>query len=188
MKETEEVKQVNDRLVAMYKTLHQGVATVAVNFSKERFRAGNWVDKTTTPWKKRTDPKGTSKRRKGRATLVDTGRLRRSIRKEYSDAEVVVIATDVEYAQAHNDGFRGTVNVKAHKRNKYRKEKETYITRTGTERKRTVKKETGSGEVRAHRRRVNLPMRRFIGESAVLTAQMERYVTAQMMKAIRGGG
>ncbi|TGE23629.1 hypothetical protein E5K02_20245 [Hymenobacter metallicola] len=43
---------------------------------------------------------------RGRALLVDSGKLRRSIRMEAVDKESVTVATDSEYAQAHNEGHR----------------------------------------------------------------------------------
>ncbi len=47
----------------------------AVKFSVQRFRSQNWKGNSRQPWKKR---KGRTD--KGRAVLVKSGRLRRSIR------------------------------------------------------------------------------------------------------------
>ena len=49
MLETFELERTLKALEAAYKRLPNGVATVAVNFSKERFRAQNWIDDRTEP-------------------------------------------------------------------------------------------------------------------------------------------
>lgn len=141
----------------------QVVATEAVNFSKERFVAQNWVDFNTQPWAKRKRRRGGKQRNRG-AVLVSSGRLKRSIRKILVTTDMVVIGSDVPYAQIHNDGFRGCETVKAHKR----------------------KDKSGrKKDVRSHTRNMNMPRRRFLGESSVLTKRIERVCTANIMRAIK---
>jgi phage gpG-like protein len=69
----------------------------AVNFSKKAFRQGGWTDKKFKAWKPRKieDP--------GRAILVQTGDLRRSIVKTVGNKKVL-ISTNVTYAAKHNFG------------------------------------------------------------------------------------
>lgn len=134
-----------------------------VNFSKERFVRQNWVDANTEPWKKRKPRKRTKRVEKG-ATLVRSARLKRSIRKLHVSREVITVGTDVPYAKIHNQGFRGTVNVKAHTR-----------TRDGKK-----------VNVNGFTRRINVPKRQFIGESAVLKKRIERLATAELIHAIKG--
>ncbi|MBS2100696.1 phage virion morphogenesis protein [Carboxylicivirga linearis] len=168
MNETLEYIQLLDRVSTAVTKLPQVAATEAVNFSKERFRAQNWVDINTEPWKKRKPVRGESKRTAGRAVLVKSGRLRRSIRKVSVTAEKAVIGTDVPYAEAHNNGFRGRViqSVRSHTR-------------------RTMR---GEVNVRAHSRTINqnIPRRRFIGTSATLDRRLTRVMTATLIKAIKG--
>jgi phage gpG-like protein len=164
MNETTEYFAMLDRVAKATNELPRIIATEAVNFSKERFRAQNWVDFATEPWRPRKTVKGVSRRRSRRAILVDTGRLRRSIRVVSVSSEAVVIGTDVPYAQAHNDGFSGTVkqNVKAHQRR--------------------------GRPVRAHTRNANIriPRRRFLGQSMVLEAKLNRVANARLIRAIKG--
>lgn len=168
MRETLEYIQMLDRVSKAVDKLPARAATEAVNFSKERFRAQNWVDNTTQPWRKRKVIKGESNRRAGRAVLTDTGRLKRSIRKVRVTKTSATIGTDVPYAQAHNDGYRGRVTqrVGAHTRS----------TRKGTI------------NVKAHTRikNINLPRRRFIGVSAQLDKQLQRMMTLEIRRAING--
>lgn len=181
MRETVEYFNLLNRVSAAVQQIPQRAATVAVNFSKERFRAQNWVDNRTEPWAKRAS----RDKRKGRAILVDTGRLRRSIRKVLVTQNMVIIGTDVSYAAAHNFGFKGLVTIKQHKRNRYSKTKQSYNTRTGKTRSRNVKTVNGSGIVRSHKRHMNIRRRQFIGSSAVLENQLTRMMSAEIIKAFK---
>lgn len=152
-----------DAVADAMRGIPQLVATEAVNFSKERFVQQNWVDATTEPWRKRKVKRRSKTRERG-AVLVSSGRLKRSIRKVLVASDMVIIGSDVPYAQIHNDGFRGRETVKAHKR-KSRKGRST--------------------EVKSFTRSMNMPRRRFIGQSAVLNTRIERVCTASIMKAIK---
>lgn len=164
MSELTEYFNLLDRVDRAIDTIPRRAATVAVNFSKERFKQQNWVDTTTKPWKKRKPVRGESKRSSQRAILVRSGRLRRSIRTIHADRESASIGTDVEYAQVHNEGFRGRVSqrVRAHSRN--------------------------GKDVKAHSRTLNqnIPQRRFIGNSAVQDARIQRMMTVEIIRAIKG--
>lgn len=106
-------------------------------------------------------------RRKGgykERPLVESGRLRRSLRTEVTPTGGRVF-TEVPYAQIHNEGgtITGSVYVRAH----------TYRTRSGKQAQR-----------RAHTRSVNtsIPQRQFMGHSpeleAIHTATIERTLKA----------
>lgn len=164
-------------------TLPPKVGEVVVRFSNQRFNEESWVDGKTEPWPRR---KAGTKRDKGRRMLVDTGRLRRSIRIFRTTEDTVAVGSDVPYASAHNDGFSGTVTVKAHTRKKYGKKVERFTTRTGKERNRTVQFETGSYEVKSHSRRMNMPRRRFLGESREQSQQIQRVILVEVNRALKG--
>jgi phage gpG-like protein len=171
MNETREYFAMLDRVAAAANKLPRRAATEAVNFSKERFRKQNWVDYTTQPWKPRKPAwQKQSKRRGQRAILIDTGRLRRSIRVVHVDSHRAVIGTDVPWARVHNEGFRGQVkqNIAAHTRS------------GGVTRK--------SHRVKSHTRTINqhIPQRQFIGASAVLQARLVRLGVSEINKAIKG--
>jgi len=163
MNETSAYFSMLDRVAKTIDLLPRIAATEAVNFSNERFKAQNWVDNSTQPWPKRKPTRGESRSRSNRAILVDTARLKRSIRVVEIRKDSATIGTDVPYALAHNDGFRGTVTQKV---------------RSHTRRGRTVK---------AHSRtmQMNLPRRRFIGVSSVLEKRLERVITARLIKSFK---
>lgn len=160
------------------------LGNIAVNFFLDRFRYQNWMGHTTEPWKQR---KKNNRRNKGRAILVQSGRLRRSIRITRITGLTTYIGSDVPYARAHNEGFKGTVSVKAFTRNKYSKEKvkSGRFTKSGAERMKTVQRISGSSQVKAHTRRMNLPRRQFMGNSPVLEKQLQRKLLAELMKGLR---
>lgn len=201
MNELFQYNRVMDSLNRLMPKLPHIAATVAVNFSKERFIQQNWIGTSTVSWKRR---KVVGKMRdRGRAILVKTARLKRDVQKISVSANGALIGTTKmtsPYAKAHNEGFKGTVTVESYKRKRYRKVTEEYTKRTkvhgygGTEayidkkRKRTRKEiDTGKGEivVRTHKRKMNIPQRQFIGESPVLDKRIERTITAEMIRSIK---
>ncbi len=160
------------------------LGNIAVNFFLDRFKYQNWLGSSTDPWRQR---KASGGRNKGRAILVQSGRLRRSIRITRITGLVTYIGTDVPYARAHNQGFRGTVAVKAFTRNKYTKHKigTGKLTKKGKERMKTVQRIGGATQVKAHSRNMNLPRRQFMGYSPVLEKQLQRKLLAELLKGLR---
>jgi len=161
-----------NRLSKLYKKFPELAAIEAVNFSKERFVRKNWVDRSVTAWKARKpSPEWHSEAQKKAAArgslMVRSGRLKRSIRKIAVARNSVTIGTDVPYAEPHNEGavINQTVNVRSHSR------------------KRKGRSET----VKAHKRKrkITLPERRFIGESAVLLRRVERLVQREINEILK---
>ena len=189
-----------DALAECIGDLPRMVGTEAVNFSKERFVQQNWYDTAPIPWPKRKhDRRGGEKRQQG-AVLVDSGRLKRSIRIVSVSPSAVVIGTDVPYAQMHNDGFKGEENVKAHPyhvkartekvKEHQRKMKIKY--KDGTEKEKTVTVKAHKRHVKAHiknigehTRKMDMPRRRFLGESAELNRRIEKLITDTFVEAIK---
>lgn len=161
------VKQL-DYISSVYKTLPNEVATIAVNFSKERFRSQDWYDTNRKQWEPRKRPRKGSKTR-SQTLLVDSGRLKRSIRKISANMKEVVIGTDVPYAQIHNDGgkLNKTVNVKTHSRKR--------------------RTRGGSTTVKSHTRRMNTTIlqRQFIGESNRLEMELFLHIESKMSNALK---
>ena len=151
---------------------------IAVNFTKDRFRFKNWIDKSVEKWESRKRPD------RG-LLLVRSGRLKRSIRKIAIGDYYVVVGTDVPYAQSHNEG--GTVNkvaqVKAHTR------KITIRQRKVSRKGKVSTKVIGSKvvNVRAHNRNINLtvPRRQFLGESELLMRRIELHITRELNKELQ---
>lgn len=152
-----------DNITNAIKALPKRIAVLGVNFSKERFTQQNWFDSSAKPWQPRSTKRRGGTRRQSGAILVDSGRLKRSIRTISISPNSVLIGTDVPYAQAHNDGFNGKVSIKQHSRHRNGK---TYT-------------------VKAHSRSVNLPQRRFLGDSQELNNRLENLVINELEKAIR---
>lgn len=146
----------------------------AVNFSLQRFRSQNWKGTSRQPWKQRK-----VKKARGRAILIQSGRLRRSIRILNERKGSVTIGTDVPYAEAHNEGFRGTVTVRAHTRNRY-----SNVRAKHKERNFTMKQHSDTGSVKAHKRNMNLPQRRFIGDSPALNRQLINRIDLEIKKVL----
>lgn len=168
MKETIEFTRLLDRVNNSVKKLPARAAVVAVNFSKQRFVSQNWINYTTEPWKKRNHSSWRKQNDKGRAILVKTARLKRSVRTTSVTDSHAVIGTDVPYAAVLNFGFRGRVTQQVRKH--------TRSTRAG-----------GRSTVIAHSRTINqnIPRRQFIGASNVLTTQITRMMTTEISKAIK---
>lgn len=139
------------------------VGTCAVNFSKQRFVQQNWHDTTPEPWKPRSRTRHGGERRQSGAILVDSGRLKRSIRVVSADSNRVIIGTDVPYAEIHNEGLDGEVSVRKHSRRS--RKGRLHI-------------------VKAHKRRVHMPQRRFLGESQALATQLEELMIKELKNAI----
>jgi len=178
------IKQLNNAAKAMEKIPVKAGAE-AVRFFKNSWREQAWIDTRVEPWKKRRNK---SKKNKGRGILIQSGRLKRSIRVAYRSGSFIVIANDVPYARAHNEGFKGTVTVKAHKRKKYTEKKVgtgVYNIRTRKERKKRVTEITGQISVKSHTRKMNLPKRQFMGESHYLSKRFERIMLAELNKVLK---
>lgn len=165
------LKRLN-RLSKLYTRFPDMAAIEAVNFSKERFVRKNWLDKSPKAWKQRSPSpewhtEGQKKAASRGSLMVRSGRLKRSIRKIAVTRNSVTIGTDVPYAEAHNEGatINQSVTVKSHSRK-----------RKGREYK-----------VKSHKRnrRVKLPERKFIGESAILLRRIERLVQREITEILK---
>ena len=176
--------QTRDRLKQTMITLPREIGLLAVNFSKDRFRAGGWYDKTFLPWKAR-NPK--AKRNSGRAILVQSGSLRRSIRVVRVTNDSVTIGSDVPYAKAHNEGMNALVTVRTHARNQYKKEKvgNGKIGKRGRQGMKTITTIAGVSQVGHHVRHMKMPQRQFMGQSDYLTRIIGRKINTEILKAFK---
>ncbi|PHN00579.1 phage virion morphogenesis protein [Flavilitoribacter nigricans] len=149
------------------KSLAVNIGEEAVSFAKDNFRRQGFKDAILIKWRRR---KAGTPRNQGRAILVDTGRLKRSIRitRISRAGNRVYIGSNVQYAQIHNEGGRvsGRANVRSH----YRRN------RTG-----------GRSRVRAHTRQVNfrMPKRQFIGPSRELNKRIRRLIRLNLIKVFK---
>ena len=73
------------------------------NFFLQSFRNQGFTDNSLEKWQKRDNR---SRRNSGRAILVDTGALRRSIKVSQSSFNKIVITSNLPYASVHNYGLK----------------------------------------------------------------------------------
>lgn len=114
------------------------VSETATEYYKERFKT---KDFDGNPWVPAKVPRANG------SLLINSGELLNSIRPAYIGRDKVIISAGnekVRYAQAHNEGFVGSVTVPSH------------VRRT---------KKYGDIEVKEHTRNVNIPQRKFMGQS-----------------------
>lgn len=151
-----------DNITKALNSMPTRLATLAVAFSKERFVQQNWIDSSVEAWRPRSRKRRGGKRRQRGAVLVDSGRLKRSIRVISVSKNKIVIGTDVPYAQTHNDGVNTMVTVKSHSR----------------------KRNGKTCQVREYSRRMSMPQRRFLGDSQELSARLEKLIISEIINAI----
>lgn len=149
------------------------LGTVAMNYFKDSFRRQGWRNTNLVPWAKR---KAKGKRDKGRAILVQSGRLRNSIRIITATFKRTEVGTNVPYADAHNSGYKGVVAVRSYNRGIYSSVKETYTTRKGKTRNRTMSRKESESQVKAHNRKMNMPQRQFMGDSEIMFRKIDQSV------------
>jgi phage gpG-like protein len=178
------VKMV-DNLIKARKALPNEVAALAVKFSKERFRDQAWYDNNKEAWKARKQRRQGGKR-KSQTLLVNTGRLKRSIRKIKADQNEVRIGTDVPYAEIHNNGGKITAsaNVKSYTRKAHSRKAHSRSRKGNVES--VPAQNVSSHSVKAHRRKMNtaIPQRQFIGNSAKLARDIEKLIIDRFEKAM----
>lgn len=178
------LKVISTRFNLLKQQLPKYAGNIAVNFTKSRFREQAWIDSYMQPWKRR---KSNGKKDRGRAILVKSGRMRRSPRVIRTGNMSVTIGSDVPYYKVHNDGFRGIVTVKVHRRKKFKKSQveTTKLTKKGKPRKKQVITIVGEINVKSHQRRMNIPRRRSMGVSAYQTQAINRMISAEIKKIFK---
>ena len=164
-----------------------------VAFSKDRFKYQNWINENPVTWQKRKKSswsnKGRTPNNEGRAILIKSARLLRSIRIMGTTSNSVTIGSDVPYARVHNEGLRMRFvqNVKAFVR--MHKANDQFSAQAGKEgarstRVRFTKTASGTQHVKEHTRKMNykMPERRYMGESRYLSMQINRLISAEINK------
>ena len=156
------LKTIQTRISAALPAITAKAGNIVLKHTAFAFRDQGFTDETLTPWEPRNpdhDP--------GRAVLIKTGRLRRSIRVISQTNDTITIGTDVPYAQAHNEGFKGSVTVPSF-----------------TRKIKTIKGISGS-TVKEHTRNVNMPQRKFLGNSAVQSHAIKSMIRKEIAKCFR---
>lgn len=110
MKAEDILMKYQERLAQTFRELPYAIGAEAEAFVQDNFDRQSWNGEA---WQKRKNPTKWGKRdEEGRALLVKTAKLRRSLRKEVFQDKVTLIigGADVPYAKAHNEGFKGVVH------------------------------------------------------------------------------
>lgn len=164
----------------MKRNLPKYIGNEAVNFYKRSFIRGGFIEDTAV--KKWDPPK--SKKKKGRATLIRSGRLRRSVRITRLGVDFVTVGSDVPYAAIHNEG--GRVNVSQSVGSFYRKAYRVRAhTRTaGGKTKRIKAHSVAASTVKAFARRMGftIPKRQFMGLSRFLNRRLVMNIDFKMRR------
>lgn len=160
-----------------------------VKFSHERWAQQGWLGARFEPWKQRKGGGWGKADNPKRGLLLQTGRLRRSVRVVRVTADYVVVGTDVPYARVHNEGFSGRVTQQVHAHERKKTSLGITGSRTGKTRTRITygRKVTGTGTVKAHTRTIymKIPRRQFLGDSPYLQQRLQRFIAAEIMKAAK---
>lgn len=142
----------------------RAVGSVASRHFRENFTKQGFDDNGVRKWVKRKNERSKDK---GRAILVQTGRLQRSIRVRSANTQEVIIGTSVPYARYHNEG--GIMHRKPHGRRTG-----IYHIKTQMERKKQIR-----------RADYRLPRRQFMGASANLNRKIDTWYKGQLDRAIK---
>ena len=101
-KEGFNARKIRDQIRQLKKSIPAQTSSMAVEWFENSFTRQGFTDRRFKRWKKR---KPYAPRNEGRAILVDTGTLRRSIRKERVTFRQVRIVSKLPYSAVHNDGL-----------------------------------------------------------------------------------
>lgn len=153
--------------------LPSDVSVIGEREIRENFRRQGYLDASGKlhKWKERKRNK--RKRDNGRGILISSGKLMRGNRAAPLPGLARVI-NSVKYAKVHNDGFDGTVKVKAHKRNLFSRSLEKRKNRM-----QTVTTKKGEVQVKAHTKKLNMPARPFM---VVPDAPIEQHINRELEK------
>jgi phage gpG-like protein len=171
------MSEIGDILNRKFKRALAGLPPVigaeAVNWSQERFVQQNWIGSTEQPWQ----PRIYNRKGKGRAILIQSGRLWRSIRIISTEEMRVTIGTDVPYAAIHNYG--GQIHQAARSETFTRNRKVRGINKGQFKRGTSPGRGFTLGE-----RVINMPQRQFIGSSPDLIRRLneaaQRHISKQL--------
>lgn len=180
------------------------VGNTAKNFFVENFRKQGFDDKTVEKWKKREkkERKGRGSKKSaselgtvrsvkaGRAILVQTGDLRRSIiRVPNRSALNVKIQTDLPYAKIHNEG--GIINKAGFTGVMYYREVSTNLATRRTQKRfasttgRKATRATHAMEINVGAHTINMPKRQFIGDSYNLNEKVKAVIVKRLDKVFK---
>lgn len=150
------------------------IGNTAKTFFVASFRKQGWDDKNVEPWK----PRKKQDKRAGRAILVQTGDLRRSIIRDPANraALSIKIHSDLDYAKIHNDG--GVINKTATGGKILSFNSKGRFTKQKTEKQRARTSYQQKTSIGAHS--ITMPKRQFMGDSYNLNEQVKKVIVKRL--------
>jgi phage gpG-like protein len=166
------------------------IGNEAKNFFVNSWRLQGFDDRSVQKW---TPRKKQDKKRAGRAILVDSGDLRRSIiREPVNKSQLSVkISTDLVYARVHNEG--GIINKSASSSILHFRDVMTNIETGAVTRRFAKNRQTGRRYLRATSamkvdigaHSINMPKRQFMGDSYKLNELCKKIIISQLDKIFK---
>jgi phage gpG-like protein len=146
-----------------------------VNFFTDSFKKQGWEDESFEPWKKR---KKETNKTKGRAILIETSKMMRSIHIGSTEQNRVTVVNDDPKARIHNYG--GTITQaprsETFQRNRLKR---------GANKGR-FKKGTKAGKGFTFKaRKITIPQRKFMGRSQALVQRLKEAGRTHLLKALQ---
>ncbi|MBY0244491.1 MAG: phage virion morphogenesis protein [Sphingobacteriaceae bacterium] len=168
-------------------SLMRNINRVTLRYIDDNFRAQGYQANTLIPWRKTGSGKENRFSQKSNGILIQTGRLRRGFQSSVTPSSVI-ISNAAPYANMHNQGFKGAIQIKAHTRRTFGVGK---VANIETKRYRSIKVETGIHPVKAHSRNVEIPRRQFVPTanrpSGILNAAIEKEINNYVMSQFKSG-
>ena len=161
---------------------------IALDWVNESFELQGYRDQILIPWQGRKN-----KKRQGRL-LRASGKLQKSIRVRALNASFRLY-TYSRYAKAHNDGFKGTVQVRAHQRRKkligviqgLDDKAYSYGSNMSIKSRRSLKEKPVHDvqQVKTHSRKMNIPRRQFMPSAKRGSALLLKEIKTNTQKDIK---
>jgi phage gpG-like protein len=165
-------QQERFRLQEVFRNLPTWAGNAALNFFKDSWRRGGFIDSRFERWPQRKSGQD------GRGILVKTGALRRSLRLRVGKAWVEIY-TSVPYAQAHNEGDTIVQTVTARQR-RYFWAMHAKAKRMGTPDADLWRRMALSTTIT-----IKMPKRQFMGHSKFLERRIVLHVERAIMNALK---
>lgn len=173
-----DISGLQSRIQQRLTLLPRAIGVIALEFFDDSFRNQGFTNNILIPWR------GTRKKKnffgaRSSGILIGRGHLRRGNRIISVTTDSVTLGNSVAYAEAHNKGVDATVSVKAFTR---RKTAKVFVYNTSSRKKRKVKTDVGTVQVKAHTRHMRLPKRQFMGASARLNDEIKKVIIREINK------
>lgn len=164
---TPQFDELKQKYEAFRNTIPDKIAIQAVNFFKRNFELQGFVNNGLEKWKPLSNPKD-----KGRKILSRRGNLKRAIKKIKAQRNLVIVGvTDIKYASIQNDGGKIPITPKM-RRYFWAMYKQT-------------KQEYWKNLALTKKQHLEIPARKFIGDSNALVKNVDRMIVKELNIALK---